>query len=300
MKIFISGGLGFIGSHLTPALLSQGHEVTAVGRTTRPNRITCDNFRYLVADTTRPGHWQDALDDADAVINLAGKSIFRRWTKKYKKQIYDSRLLTTQNIVSALPAGKSITLCSASGTGYYGSRPDGILDEDQPPGDDFLAGLSVEWENAALQAIDQGVRVITMRFGVVLARHGGALSKMIPAFKAFMGGPMGNGRQWFPWIHLQDLLAALMFVLEHPQISGPLNFCAPDPVTNRDLAACLGKTLKRPAVLPAPAFMLRLILGEFSQVLLGSQRTVPRKLLDHGFEFRYPQIDPALQDIVNG
>jgi uncharacterized protein (TIGR01777 family) len=235
----------------------------------------------------------------DAVINLAGASIFKRWTQKYKKKIRDSRLLTTRNVVSALPAGKAITFCSASGAGYYGNRFDDVLDEDQPPGDDFLACLSIDWEKEALQAAAKDIRVVTMRFGVVLARNGGALSKMIPAFKAFLGGPMGNGRQWFPWIHLDDLIAALMFIVEQPHISGPFNFCAPEPATNRDLAAALGKFLHRPAVMPAPAFMMRLLLGEFSQVLLASQRTVPRKLLDHGFEFEYPQIEMALEAILS-
>jgi len=299
MKIFITGGLGFVGSHLTPFLLNRGHHITAVGRAARQDQMVHDNYRYLSADTTRPGNWQAALDDVDAVINLAGKSIFKRWSKKYKKQIYDSRLLTTRNVVSALPAGKSVTLCSASGAGYYGSRADDILDEDQPPGDDFLARVSSDWEKEALQATHKDIRVITMRFGVVLAQNGGALSKMIPAFKAFVGGPMGNGRQWFPWIHLDDLMAALMFIFEHPQITGPLNFCAPDPVINRELAASLGKVLHRPAFMPAPAFMMRLVLGEFSQVLLSSQRTVPRKLLDHGFEFQFPEIGKALEAILN-
>jgi uncharacterized protein (TIGR01777 family) len=234
----------------------------------------------------------------DAVVNLAGKSIFKRWSKTYKQQLYDSRLLTTRNIVSALPAEKSIVLCSASGAGYYGSRANDILDEDQPPGDDFLARLSIDWEAAALNAADKGIRAVTMRFGVIFAGSGGALSKMIPAFKAFVGGPMGNGRQWFPWIHLDDLMEALLFIFDHPQIAGPLNFCAPNPVTNRELAATLGKILHRPAIMPAPAFMMRLVLGEFSQVLLGSQRTVPRKLLDHGFEFQYPEIGQAFEAIV--
>jgi uncharacterized protein (TIGR01777 family) len=299
VKVFITGGLGFVGSHLIPRLLNQGYQVTTVGRSARQDSIAHDNFYYFAADTTRPGSWQAALEDVDAVINLAGASIFKRWTPKYKKEIRDSRLLTTRNVVSALPAGKAITFCSASGAGYYGNRFDDLLDEDQPPGEDFLARLSIDWEHEALQAATNDIRVVTMRFGVVLARTGGALSKMIPAFKAFMGGPMGNGRQWFPWIHLDDLIAAVMFILEHPQTRGPLNFGAPEPVTNRDLAAALGKILHRPAFMPSPAFVMRLILGEFSQVLLGSQRMVPRKLLNHGFEFEYPDIGIALKAIVS-
>jgi uncharacterized protein (TIGR01777 family) len=192
-----------------------------------------------------------------------------------------------------------VVLVSASGVGYYGSRGDDLLTEDAPAGNDFLARLSVDWEGEALAAASKGARVVLARLGVVLGKGGGAMSKMIPAFKFFVGGPIGSGRQWFPWIHLQDLSAAMLFLLEHPEISGPVNLCAPDPVTNRDLAGALGRALNRPAFMPAPAFMVRMALGEFAAVLLGSQRAVPKKLLQHHFGFRHPDIQSAVRAVVH-
>jgi uncharacterized protein (TIGR01777 family) len=299
MKILITGGLGFVGANLSDYLLDKGHAVIAVGRAATQNRINADRYQYISADTTQPGDWQKALDDVGAVVNLVGKSIFKRWSKSYKKQIYDSRVLTTRNVVDALPADQSVVLCSASGAGYYGNRGDDLLEEDEKPGNDFLASVSVDWEAAALKGAARGIRVALMRFGVILGKGGGALAKMIPAFKSFVGGPIGSGNQWFPWMHLTDLMAAILFVCEHPQVKGPLNFCAPNPVRNRELANALGEVLGRPAIMPAPAFMVRAVLGEFGNVLLDSQRTIPAKLLSHGFEFQYPDITSAIKEVVS-
>jgi uncharacterized protein (TIGR01777 family) len=299
MKILITGGLGFIGSNLSDYLLEQGHAVIAVGRATTQNRISSNRYQYISADTTLPGDWQQALGDVDGVVNLAGKSIFKRWSKSDKQAIYNSRILTTRNVVQALPAGQAVTLCSASGAGYYGNRGNALLKEDEKPGDDFLASVSVDWEAEALKATAKGIRVAVMRFGVVLGKGGGALSKMIPAFKFFMGGPIGSGTQWFPWMHLTDLMAAILFIFENPQISGPLNFCAPNAVTNRELAKTLGDVLGRPAVMPAPAFIIRKVLGEFGNVLLDGQHTIPDRLSSHGFQFRYPDIKSAIQAVVS-
>lgn len=298
MKIIITGGTGFVGSNLAEYLVRAGHQVVAVGRSEPQQRLGQNAYRFVAADTTRSGPWQHELEDADAVVNLAGATIFKRWTENYKKQIYDSRILTTRNVVDALPSDTNLVLCSASGAGYYGSRGDDILNEDERAGRDYLAGVSIDWEREALLASAKGTRVAVMRFGVILARNGGAMAKLIPAFKLFVGGPLGNGKQWFPWMHLDDLMAAIEFVLEHPEVSGPLNFCAPQPVRNRELAQVLGKVLGRPALMPAPAFMIRLVMGEFGDVFLGSQRTVPGKLLDHGFAFQYPEIRGALEAIV--
>jgi uncharacterized protein (TIGR01777 family) len=298
MKILITGGSGFVGANLATLLLSKGHQVIAVGRSEPRHRLDRENYHFVAADTTCKGPWQKELADADAVVNLAGATIFRRWTEKYKKKIYDSRVLTTRNVVEALPSGTNLTLCSASGAGYYGSRGDDVLKEDERPGSDFLAGVSIDWEKEALLANTKGVRVAVMRFGVILGKNGGAMSKLIPAFKMFVGGPLGDGNQWFPWLHIDDVLAAIVFVLEHQEVSGPLNFCAPNPIRNRQLAQTLGAVLRRPTVMPAPAFLIRLAMGEFGDLFLGSQRTVPDKLLSHGFSFQYPDIEGAIQAVV--
>ena len=257
-----------------------------------------DGFDYISADTTRKGPWQEKLNPVDAAVNLAGNTIGKRWTRSYKKQICDSRILTTRNLVEALPPDKNITLCSASAAGYYGDRGEDILEEDAPAGNDFLAGLSQDWEKEALQAKEKGARVVITRFGLVLGRGGGVLKKMLPAFRFFVGGPLGDGRQWFPWIHLRDLASALLFVIENSEISGPVNFTAPDPVRHKDLAKTLAKFLKRPSAMPAPGFMLRLALGEMGQALLSSQRIIPSKLTKFGFDFKFPTIEKAIKDLV--
>jgi uncharacterized protein (TIGR01777 family) len=298
MNYFITGGLGFVGRHLSNFLLQAGDKVTAVGLRKDPQPIEYPDFRYLAADTTKPGSWQEAVGDHNVIVNLAGKTIFKRWTEKYKRLIYDSRILTTGNLVDALPAGSGITFLSTSAVGYYGSRGDEILDESTPPGEDFLAKLAKDWEQEALKAEVKGARVVLTRFGTVLAKDGGAMAKMIPAFRCFVGGPLGNGTQWFPWIHMHDLLAAYKFAVEHQELGGPLNFCAPQPVRNKEFAHTLGRALHRPACMPAPTFMIRLLLGEFGETILNSQRAVPAKLEQSGFTFTYAYLDSAIGEIV--
>ena len=298
MKILITGGSGFIGTNLSEYLLQNGHRVCAIARSDDPHRIRHDGYRYISADTTQPGEWQEEVGEADAVVNLTGATIFHRWTTKYKKKIYNSRILTTRHVVASLPKDKNVTLCSASGAGYYGDRGDDPLTEDETIGQNFLADVSKDWENEAQQATTKGVRVAVMRFGVVLGKNGGALAKMIPAFKLFVGGPLGSGNQWFPWMHLEDLMAAILFILERQDVSGPFNFCAPNPVQYRELAKTLGKVLGRPSFMPAPAFMIRLAMGEFGEVFLSSQRMLPDRLLKAGFSFQYPDLRGAIQAIV--
>jgi len=301
MKFLVTGASGFVGAHLSQFLLDQNHYVTGLSRKPAAHLRSHDRFRFISADTTQPGSWQESLSDVDAVVNLAGRSIFGRWNEAVKTEIRASRILTTRHVAQGLPSGrKGVVLVSASGAGYYGSRGDEILAEDAAAGDDFLARLAKEWEAEALAASEKGVRVVVMRLGVVLGPGGGAMAQMIPAFKAFVGGPLGSGRQWFPWIHLHDLLAAVLFLIEHAELSGPVNVCAPHPVPNRDLAAALGQALNRPALVPAPAFMIRMGLGEFADVLLGSQRAIPKKLLQHHFSFKYPDIGSAVNAVVHG
>jgi uncharacterized protein (TIGR01777 family) len=300
MKIFITGGTGFIGTHLSNSLLSRGHRVTATGTRPTQTRIDHENFHYISADTTQTGPWQEEVKDADVLVNLAGRTIFKRWTESYKKVMYDSRILTTRNLVEAVPEGKAITLCSTSAVGYYGDRGDAILTENEPHGDDFLAKLSVDWEQEAFRAQGKGTRVIATRFGIVLGVNGGAMEKMISAFKFFVGGPLGDGMQWFSWIHLEDLISAMMFVIDNRDIGGAVNFCSPNPVRNKDFAETMGRILNRPSFMPAPAFMIRLVMGEFGSALLNSQRVVSEKLLQHGFEFQYPDIEDAIRNIVGG
>ena len=298
MRVLITGGLGFVGTQLSIRLLEGGYQVTVVGRAPEPRADTPSEITYISADTTVKGPWQEEVEGQDVVINLAGASIFRRWNDKTKQLLYDSRILTTRNVAEAMAQEKGALLCSASAVGYYGFRGDEELTEEDAPGNDFMAGLCLDWENEARKAHAKGVRVVMIRFGIVLGKRGGALGQMIPAFKKFVGGPLGSGNQWFSWIHMEDLSNAFLFLFENQDISGPVNFCSPNPVRNRDLAKALGKVLSRPAFLTAPAFMVRLVLGEFGSVLLEGQRVIPAEILKHGFSFRYPEIMGALEELV--
>ncbi|MBW1741808.1 MAG: TIGR01777 family oxidoreductase [Deltaproteobacteria bacterium] len=298
MKVLITGGLGFVGTQLSIRLTERGHQVTVVDRSPEPHEHTPGEISYVSGDTTVQGAWQQEVVTQDAVINLAGASIFSRWNRETKKLMYDSRVLTTRNIVEAMPGKERAVLCSTSAVGYYGFRGDEEIAEDGTPGDDFLASLCVDWETEALKAADKGIRVAITRFGIVLGKTGGALGQMIPAFKKFVGGPLGSGNQWFSWIHMEDLLNAVLFVFENQEVSGPVNFCSPNPVQNRDLAKALGKVLSRPSFITTPGFMLKLVMGEFGSVLLEGQRVIPAKLLRHGFGFRYPEVMSALEEAV--
>ncbi len=299
MKIFITGGLGFVGRHLSKVLLEDGHHITAVGRTRNPSAmIDHPSFDYLAADTTKPGDWQSRVPENDVVINLAGKSIFCFWTPKAKEEMYDSRILTTRNLTDSLAGAGDMLFFSTSAVGYYGDRGEDVLTEKEPPGRDFLAKLSIDWEREALKARTDRIRVVITRFGIVLDRDGGAMTSMIPAFRLFLGGRLGDGRQWFPWIHLYDLVEAYRFAIDHPEISGPVNWCAPHPVRNRELTETLADKLNRPVMLPTPAFVLKTVLGDLGESLLCSQRAQPAVLEEAGFDFIYGDIDSALDEIV--
>lgn len=298
MKILLTGGTGFVGRHLSARLLEEGHQVTVLTRGT-PKAGGDKSPIFLQGDPKTPGKWQEAVSGQDVLINLAGTSIFGRWTQDYKEELRLSRILTTRNLVEAIPQGAGITLVSASGAGYYGFHEDEELDESSPRGQDFLALLAADWEAEAVKASDKGARVVITRFGIVLGRTGGALQQMITPFKWFVGGPLGNGMQWFSWIHVEDLVEAMLFVMGRSDLSGAFNFTSPNPVRNKELSKELGKALGRPSWLPAPGFMIRLVLGEFGGVLLKGQRVLPRRLLEAGFSFRYPRLEEALQNLLS-
>jgi uncharacterized protein (TIGR01777 family) len=301
MKVFITGGTGFLGAALTEKLLAEGHLVTILSRSSQ-NRAVSSGLSYTQGNPTRSGSWQEDVGKHDVVINLAGASIFRPWNARNKEAIYNSRIFTTRNIVDAIAkhADKEITLLSGSAVGYYGFRDDEELGESGSPGDDFLATVVKDWEAEAIKAGENGARVVLCRIGVILGRDGGALSKMLSVFEWGIGSPLGSGKQWFSWVSLHDLVNMFLFLMENKTISGPVNCTSPHPVTNREMTRALGKALHRPVILPpVPAFLLKRILGEFSDVFVKGQKVIPCKLLENSFVFEFPEIKEAFADLLN-
>ena len=296
------GGSGFIGKTLIQTLIDRGHTVTILTRAVKQYVSLPQGAVFFEGNPTCPGPWQEELRTHDSVINLAGASIFRRWTKKAKKTILESRVLTTRNIATALNEGKGRVahLLNASAVGYYGFHGDEVLDESAPQGDDFLAYIVNAWETEARRCEQSGVRVVLCRFGLVMGRSGGALRQMSLPYKFYMGGPLGSGKQWVSWIHQQDLAAMIVFLLERDSIRGPVNCTSPNPVRNNDLARTLGRVLRRPAIAPpVPRFLLWLILGEFSSLVVKSQRVVPNVLQTEGFHSQFPTIQNTFEDLLS-
>ncbi len=300
MKVLITGGSGFVGTNLTRFLVEEGHEVTILARRVPPQKPVDPKVAYIAADCTRPGKWQEKVAGHEVLVNLAGVSIFKRWNEAYKRRVRESRILTTRNLVNAIPpeSAENMVLISTSAVGYYGMTGDEVLAEDASPGGDFLAQLAQDWEAEALKAGAKGARVVITRFGVVFGRDAGALPQMVLPFRFFVGGPVGHGRQWVSWIHIEDLCRAMLFVIQNPSIRGPVNFTAPEPVRNRNLAGAIGKALHRPSFMPAPGFMIKLVLGEFGSVILEGQRVVPTVLQRSGFNFRFPQVEAAVTHLL--
>jgi uncharacterized protein (TIGR01777 family) len=295
MKILAFGATGFVGGQLVPHLLERGHEVTVAARSGKAK--VSPGAEVVKADPTMPGPWQDLVAGHDAVVNLAGSPVMTRWTQAGKDGILRSRTMSTRHIVDAMAATTGKTLLCANAIGYYGDGGDSVCTEDTPRGNGFLADVTKAWQEEALHAQRFGHRVVIPRVSVVLGR-GGALAKMITPFSLGLGGRIGHGRQWFSWIHIRDLVRVMSFLLETPAASGPFNACAPEPVTNSDFTRTLAAALKRPAVLPVPAFALSLILGEAAGMLLTGQRCRPAALERLGFEFDFPRIEEALADII--
>jgi uncharacterized protein (TIGR01777 family) len=308
MRVAVTGATGLIGRAVVAALRERGDEVTALSRDAeRAQRALAgdgDGAGRVEAET-----WPDpkaapppldALRGRDGVVHLLGEQIAQRWSDDARREIRDSRILSTRNLVTALaelPEGeRPRVLVSGSGAGWYGHRGDERLDESATAGDDFLAQLTVDWEAEAQRAEQHGLRVVRNRTGVVLSESGGALEKMLPFFKAGIGGPVAGGRQYVPWVHVDDVIGAILFGLDTEAASGPLNVTAPEPVTNKELSKTLGRVLRRPAIAPVPALAVKVLYGQMAEIVTKGQRAVPARLTELGYRFRQPELEAALRD----
>ncbi|WP_394795173.1 TIGR01777 family oxidoreductase [Armatimonas sp.] len=292
MKILIAGASGFIGQPLLESLAAVGHTVQTLSRTARANQLSWD-------DETA---WRDAVAQSDAVINLCGASVAaQRWSETYRDEILYSRVEPTRKLASARPK----VLLNASAVGFYGDHGDNEITEESVPVPDYFTHVCARWEEATQEAVKSGGRVVFLRIGQVFARGGGVIESMVnppqvpfSPWKLGLGGPLGNGRQWVPWIHRDDVLGLFALALENPMVSGPLNAVSPNPVTAQALADALGAALGKPARFPVPLFALRALVGEFADYLVASQRVVPTKALALGYTFRWPTLPEALADVV--
>ena len=304
-RIVVTGATGLIGRALVAELRSRGDQVVALSRDAQRAKSQLGGSVETVtwADPLAGPPPEGCLARAQGIVHLLGEPISQRWSDEVKTKIRDSRVLGTRNLVAGLlelpEAQRPRVFVSQSAVGYYGPRGDEELTESAAPGSGFLADVVRAWETEAQAAEDLGLRVVLTRTGVVLDAGGGALTKMLPPFKAGVGGPVGSGRQYLPWIHTDDVVGALLFCLDHDTATGPVNLSAPAPVTNRDFSKALGRALHRPAVMPVPAIALKLLYGEMSEIVLEGQRAVPRRLEELGYPFRQPDLDAALRDALN-
>jgi uncharacterized protein len=301
MKIAIAGATGFVGTRLVEQLQAQGDRVTILTRTPGKAIARFPQAEVIGYNPIESGAWQESISGCDAVVNLAGEPIAeKRWTPAQKRIILESRQLGTQKIVEAIDRAevKPPVLVSASAIGYYGTSETAKFDETSAAGTDFLAEVCTDWETAAQQVTASGTRLVILRLGIVLGENGGALGKMLAPFGAFVGGPIGSGKQWFSWIHRDDVVKLIISAIVNPKIQGVYNATAPNPVTMQDFAQTLGTVMSRPSWLPVPDFALEALLGEGAIVVLQGQQVVPTKTLAEGFNFTYPTLKPALASIL--
>ncbi|MFS8120276.1 MAG: TIGR01777 family oxidoreductase [Microcoleus sp.] len=307
MKVAIAGATGFVGSRLVERLHSEGHSVLVLARDSeRARRVfpasAYPNLEIVAYTPAESGDWQTSIAGCDSVVNLAGVPIAEeKWTAARKQAILDSRKLTTAKLVEAIALAnpKPSVLVSTSAIGYYGTSETAEFDETSLAGDDFLAAVCKEWEAAAQPVKDLGTRLAILRFGIVMGK-GGALAKMLPPFKLFAGGPIGTGKQWFSWIHRDDVVNLILYTLQNPPIEGVLNATAPNPVRMNELCETLGAVLQRPSWLPVPAFALEFLLGDGAKVVLEGQKVLPKRTLASGFQYQYPTLKLALEEILSG
>ncbi len=299
MKIVIAGASGFIGSLVTQRLWEQSHALRLLSRRPISGGKKTDQ-EWILWNPDSGGAWQGSVDDVDGIINLTGESIAeKRWTSGQKRKIISSRLDTTRALVDAIAAAnrKPKFLINASAVGYYGPHGDEILTEKSPAGKDFLGRLCVDWENEASRAQEFGVRVVLLRTGIVLGKGKGALAKMVLPFRLFVGGPLGSGAQWFPWIHVDDEVGLINFLIEKEDAAGPVNATAPNPVRMEEFSKALGEVLNRPSWAQVPASALALLLGEMADMLLTGQRAMPETALKMGYNFKYTDVTQALRSL---
>lgn len=300
MKIVLAGGTGFIGKALGARLEKENHELVILTRQRQEERGL---RRYVTWDPTGPGGtWEEEIDGAEVVINLAGESIVaKRWTQDQKKKLLESRVHSVAAIHRAMQKAtvRPKVLVNASAIGYYGSRADEILDENSRPGTGFLADLCRHWEEEVMKAESLNVRTLRLRIGLVLAEEGGVMSKMLPPFRLGLGGPLGSGKQWMSWIHRDDLVELILYLLEHSEAFGAFNATALNPVHMEQFAKTLGKTLGRPAFFRVPGFVLKMMMGELSDLLLTGQCVLPQRAIQLGFSFKYPTLESALHDCLS-
>jgi len=300
MKILITGATGLIGRALCHVFNEDGHTIVGVSRSSRkPAGLNVGEMYQWDSQAGPPP--EAALDQVDAVINLAGEPVAaKRWSDQQKKSIRESRIITTRNLVEGMRRAKRQpqVFVSSSAVGYYGNRGDERLEETSPPGRGFMSDLCVEWEREAMPASELGIRVVLVRTGVVFSADGGALDKILPPFKLGVGGRLGSGKQWFPWIHIDDIVGIFRHSFLNA-VTGPINGAAPEAATNAEFTRELGHTLHRPTFLPVPEIALRILMGEVADVLFDSQRVIPAAALASGYEFRYPQLGPALANVLN-
>ncbi|MBW4577314.1 MAG: TIGR01777 family oxidoreductase [Aphanothece sp. CMT-3BRIN-NPC111] len=305
MKVAITGATGFVGSRLVERLHGLGHQVLVLSRNlSKAQKVfsasAFPNLEVVAYTPTESGSWQQSISGCDAVVNLAGEPIAEeRWTPEHKQEILASRKVGTQKIVEAIAqaTSKPAVLVNASAIGYYGTSETATFDETSFPGDDFLAQVCQAWEAEAQKVKDIGTRLVIVRLGIVLGT-GGALAKMLPPFKLFAGGPLGTGHQWFSWIHRDDLVNLILLSLSRPDIEGVLNATAPNPVRMTEFCQSLGQVLNRPSWLPVPGFALEVLLGDGAKVVLEGQQVLPKRTLSNGFDYQYPTLKPALEEIL--
>ena len=303
VKIIVAGGTGLVGKALVNRLIETKHDVVVLCRNVDAAQASVNpSARMEKWDGRNMGLWDEQIDGAEAVLNFAGESIgARRWSRARKRVILESRLDPTKALVEAIrkASRKPRVLVNASAVGYYGEVEDGDVNESHPNGKGFLAGVCSMWELEARAAETLGVRVVLTRSGVVLGKGAPSLQKMMLPFKLFAGGTVGSGRQWFPWVHLDDLISAVLFALTNGNLSGAVNVVAPECVRMKQFCSTLGRTMRRPSWAPVPSFMLRMILGEMSEIVLTGQKVIPTKLMESGFGFRFPRLAEALHSVVN-